>query len=129
MLHGAAGDAEAAGDTDQAHDARAGSAPATTTGSPEIQEEISRFNDRNSGRWRSPWQVIEDAPLLLRRLWSDLSRGDTRVFGELMRRGVQLQLFVAALYILSPVSGCLFLAVKGRLFGWQISVRKSKPAK
>ncbi|CAN0178394.1 unnamed protein product [Ectocarpus sp. 12 AP-2014] len=103
MLYGAAGDAQAAGDTDQAHDARAGSAPAATTGSPEIQEEISRFNDRNSGRWRSPWQVIEDAPLLLRRLWSDLSRGDTRVFGELMRRGVQLQLFVAALYILSPI--------------------------
>ncbi|CAB1118447.1 unnamed protein product [Ectocarpus sp. CCAP 1310/34] len=103
MLHGAAGDAQAAGDTDQAHDARAESAPAATTGSPEIQEEISRFNDRNSGRWRSPWQVIEDAPLLLRRLWSDLSRGDTRVFGELMRRGVQLQLFVAALYILSPI--------------------------
>ncbi|CAN0133855.1 unnamed protein product [Ectocarpus sp. 4 AP-2014] len=103
MLHGAAGDAQAAGDTDQAQDARAGSAPAATTGSPEIQEEISRFNDRNSGRWRSPWQVIEDAPLLLRRLWSDLSRGDTRVFGELMRRGVQLQLFVAALYILSPI--------------------------
>lgn len=112
MLYGAAGDAQAAGDTDQAHDARTGSALATTTGSPEIQEEISRFNDRNSGRWRSPWQVIEDAPLLLRRLWSDLSRGDTRVLGELMRRGVQLQLFVAALYILSPVSGCLFLAVR-----------------
>lgn len=70
---------------------------------PETQERIARFNERNSGRRRSPWQVIEDAPLLLRRLWADLRRGDTQVFGELIRRGVQLQLFVVALYILSPV--------------------------
>ena len=71
--------------------------------SPETRERIARFNERNSGRRRSPWQVIEDAPLLLRRLWADLRRGDTQVFGELIRRGVQLQLFVVALYILSPV--------------------------
>eukprot|EP00903_Cladosiphon_okamuranus_P015138 g13997.t1 len=71
--------------------------------SPETQERIGRFNERNSGRWRSPWQVIKDAPLLLRRLWADLRRGDTHVFGELIRRGVQLQLFFGVLYFLSPV--------------------------
>eukprot|EP00752_Nemacystus_decipiens_P002530 g2374.t1 len=71
--------------------------------SPETLERIARFNERNSGRRRSPWQVVEDAPLLLRRLWADLRRGDARVFGELIRRGVQLQLLVVALYILSPV--------------------------
>lgn len=57
--------------------------------------------------------MVEDAPLLLRRLWSDLRRGDTQVFRELIRRGVQLQLFMVVLYILSPVSGFLL-----RLFSW-----------
>lgn len=53
-------------------------------------------------RWTH--QVLEDAPLLLRRLWYDLRRGDTRVLGALIRGGVMLQLFVVALYIISPVS-------------------------
>lgn len=112
MLHGAAPDtpatetaaaaaADAAAPADAAPAAPKASSPLA---SPEMQRRIARFNDRNSGRRRSPWQVIEDAPLLLQRLWSDLRRGDTQVFGELIRRGVQLQLVTAALYILSPVS-------------------------
>lgn len=90
-------------------------AAASSLGSPETQERIARFNERNTRRRRSPWQVIEDAPLLLRRLWADLRRGDTQVFSELIRRGVQLQLFVVALYILSPVSKC-GAAAGGRSF-------------
>ncbi len=117
MLHGAAEDPPAAAAAAPETSGAAGAAAADATPaapqasspppppvSPEMQERIARFNERNSGRRRSPWQVVEDAPLLLQRLWSDLRRGDTQVFGELIRRGVQLQLFVVALYILSPVS-------------------------
>ena len=117
MLHPAAEDtsppsapAAAASDSDTAAEGDAAAQappppprPSPQATSPETQERIARFNERNSGRRRSPWQVIEDAPLLLGRLWADLRRGDTQVFGELIRRGVQLQLVVVALYILSPV--------------------------
>ena len=48
-------------------------------------------------------QVIVDAPLLLRRLVSDLRCGDLQVFHELIRRGFQLKLLVGAFYIFSPV--------------------------
>lgn len=83
-------------------------APTPALGSSEMQERLARFNERESRRNRTAWQVIEDSPLLLRRLVSDVRRGDTHVFGELIRRGIQLQLVVVALYILSPVSfkGC-----------------------
>lgn len=104
MLHGAAEDPPAAA-ADATPAAPQVSSPPPSL-SPGMQERIAKFNERNSGRRRSPWQVVEDAPLLLQRLWSDLRRGDTQVFGELIRRGVQLQLVVVALYILSPVSFC-----------------------
>lgn len=104
MLHGAAEDPPAAA-ADATPAAPQASSPPPSL-SPGMQERIAKFNERNSGRRRSPWQVVEDAPLLLQRLWSDLRRGDTQVFGELIRRGVQLQLVVVALYILSPVSFC-----------------------
>lgn len=114
MLHGAAEDVvdepAASADVDSAATGSgipttaAGRATSPTSSSAETQEQIARFNERSSGRRRTPWQVIEDAPLLLRRLVSDLRRGDTQVFGELIRRGVQLHLLVIALYILSPVS-------------------------
>lgn len=98
-------------------------APAAPTaprlGSPEIQEQVARFNERSTRRWRSPWQVVEDAPLLLRRLWADLRRGDTRVFSELLRRGVQLQFLGVVLYILIPVRLIVELLAGG---GWGCSL-------
>lgn len=69
----------------------------------DVQEQIARFNERNSWTHRTPWQMIVDAPLLLRRLFSDLRRGDIQVFRELIRRGFQLKILVGAFYILSPV--------------------------
>lgn len=71
--------------------------------SADVQEQIARFNERNSWTRRTPWQMIVDAPLLLRRLLSDLRRGDIQVFRELIRRGFQLKILVGALYVLSPV--------------------------
>ena len=69
----------------------------------ETQARIARFNERSSGRQRTLWQTVRDSPLLLRRLWSDVRRGDTRVIGEMIGRGVQLQVLIVALYIVCPV--------------------------
>lgn len=69
----------------------------------DVQEQIARFNERNSWTRRTPWQMIVDAPLLLRRLFSDLRRGDIEVFRELIRRGFQLKILVGVFYVLSPV--------------------------
>lgn len=74
----------------------------------ETQERIGRFNERSSGRQRTLWQTMRDSPLLLRRLWSDIRRGDTRVVGEMIGRGVQLHVVIVALYIVCPVSYCIF---------------------
>lgn len=94
------------GATEDSENESAGPTATASSAVPDMtltRQEIARFNQRNSGRRRTPWQVIEDAPLLLRRLWCDVRAGDTRIFGEMIRRGVQLQLAVAALYIISPV--------------------------
>lgn len=93
----------AEGQVDAAATAPPAATPAPPLASPEIQEQIARFNERSTRRRRSPWQVVEDAPLLLRRLWADLRRGDTQVFSELLRRGVQLQFLGVVLYVLIPV--------------------------
>lgn len=69
----------------------------------ETQARIARFNERSSGRQRTLWQTVRDSPLLLRRLWSDIRRGDTHVIGEMIGRGVQLQVLIVALYIVCPV--------------------------
>lgn len=113
MLHGPAEDVSESATPNAAETATPSAAtpvaPAAETaevlGLAETRERIARFNERHSGTRRSLLQMIEDAPVLLRRLWLDLRRGDAHVLGELMRRGVQLQILVAMLYILSPVSG------------------------
>lgn len=70
----------------------------------EAQARIARFNERSSGQQRTLWQTVRDSPLLLQRLWSDLRRGDAHVIGEMIRRGVQLQILIVAVYIVCPVS-------------------------
>lgn len=84
---------------------RPAEAAAATAPIEDVQDDIARFNERNSGRRRTLWQVLEDAPVLLRRLWSDLRRGDTRMLRALIRGGLMLQLFVVVMYIVSPVRG------------------------
>ncbi|CAM9764344.1 unnamed protein product [Laminaria digitata] len=68
----------------------------------ETQERIARFNERSSWRQRTLWQTARDSPLLLRRLWSDLRRGDAHVIGEMIGRGVQLQVLIVVVYIFCP---------------------------
>ena len=83
MIHrGVAADAPAT--ASQASPPVAPDNPAET----EMQARIARFNERSSGRHRTLSQMVRDSPLLLRRLWSDIRHGDTRVIAEMIRRAV-----------------------------------------
>ena len=64
--------------------AEAGTAPETIA---EQSRNIAAFNARHAGP-RSVRQVVEDAPVLLRRLGSDVLRGDGRVIGALLRQAL-----------------------------------------
>eukprot|EP00953_Heterococcus_sp_UTEX-ZZ885_P031640 16586-Heterococcus_DN1.PRE.5 len=64
--------------------AKAGTAPESIA---EQSRNIAAFNARHAGP-RSVRQVVEDAPVLLRRLGSDVLRGDGRVIGALLRQAL-----------------------------------------
>ncbi|CAM9521894.1 unnamed protein product [Choristocarpus tenellus] len=72
-----------------------------------IEEGVMRFNSRHSEGGHSFWQMVEDAPLLLRRLLGELRAGNGRIFVVMLRQGVLgyriLQLMAVVLYVISPV--------------------------
>lgn len=83
----------------------AGSPTVATDDGATISRRIADFNSRHAGG-RSFRHIIEDAPVLLRRLWEDISSGDMRLLRPLLTHVMYsyrvLVLVGTLLYILSP---------------------------